>query len=232
MRSRRRSARPVAKLRPLAAFRDLRSETGRAAETGGALHIALGHGGLVGENAVISLAGIELLESLADIAVLYDAPPIVTVGDPTLLPIAQDVMRQAYERHNLGERYDPDQVRFIAPSPIAYAAGAAHTIAAENVITNVIIGHLGAEASLLADAAARRDLPQSAAAASADALGVLYPITDRLAVGEELFAAGAQITGERRYLISLKAQDLLRLLLAALILAWGLIELAANLGGR
>ncbi|MBN1977129.1 MAG: hypothetical protein JW918_06975 [Anaerolineae bacterium] len=205
------------KIRPLTSFQDLQGETGRAAESGGTIHIALGNGGLIGEDAVTSLAALEVVEELADTAILYNAPPIITVGDPTLLPLAQDTLRRAHERHGLVKRYNPNQVRFIAPSPVAYAAGAASVVMTENVMSNAMIGAFGPEVSLLVDAGARRNLPQLAAAASPDAIGALYPATDRLAVGEELYAAGAQMVEKGRYAISLQAQDILRLILAGFI---------------
>ncbi len=217
------------KIRPLTSFQDLRDETGRAAESGGTIHIAIGNGGLIGEDAVTSLAALEVVEELADTAVLYNAPPIITVGDPTLLPMAQDILRRAYERHGLAKRYDPDQVRFVAPSPVAYAAGTASIVTTEPVMSNVMIGAFGSEVSLIADAGTRRDLPQLAAAAAPDAIGTLYPVTDRLAVGEELYAAGAQMTEKRRYTISLQAQDILRLLLAGFIAMTAALSLLASL---
>jgi hypothetical protein len=140
------------------------------------------------------------------------------VGDPTLLPLAQDILRRAYERNGRKELYNPDRVRFVAPSPVAYAAGAAHVVATERVTANTMIGAFGSEVSLIADAGARRDLRQLGAAADPRAIGALYPATDRLAVGEELYAAGAQMTGERRYLVSLITQDILRVILALVIL--------------
>jgi hypothetical protein len=217
------------RIRPLTSFQDLRSETGRAAEGGGTIHIAIGNGGLIGEDTVTSLAALEVVEELADTAVLYNAPPIVTVGDPTLLPLAQDILRRAYERHDLVKRYDPDQVRFVAPSPVAYAAGAANIVMTEDVMSNAMIGAFGSEVSLITDAGARRDLPQLAAAAAPSALGALYPATDRLAVGEELYAAGAQMTEKRRYTISLQAQDILRLVLAGFIVMTAALALLAKL---
>jgi hypothetical protein len=216
---------PRPKVRPLPAFQDLQGQAGHATESGGTIHIALGSGALDGADAVTSLASLQAVEALADTAVLYDAPLIITVGDPTLLPLAQDILRRAHERHGLIRRYDPGRVRFVAPSPVAYAAGAANVVASEDVTTNVMIGAFGAEVSLIADAGARRDLPQLAAAAALDAIGALYPATDHLAMGEELYAAGAQMTEERRYLVSLKAQDWLRYLLVALILVIAAVRL-------
>ncbi|MFQ6100961.1 MAG: DUF6754 domain-containing protein [Anaerolineae bacterium] len=225
---RRRRERPP-EIRPLPAFQDLRDEMKRAAESGSIIHIALGSGGLNGEDAVTSLAGLQVVEALADAAVAYDAPPIITVGDPTLLPLAQDILRRAYERRGLADLYKPSQVRFVAPASIAYAAGAANVVATEGVMANVVTGAFGAEVSLIADAGARRDLPQLAAAAP-DAIGALYAATDRLAVGEELYAAGAQMTKQRRYLISLAAQDILRVILVLLISGAAALALLSSLG--
>jgi len=209
---------PRPSVRPLPTFQDMRAQAGYAAESGGAIHIALGSGGLSGEDAITSLAGIQAVEALADAAVSYKAPPIITVGDPTLLPLAQDILRRAYERNGLAEVYDPGRVRFVAPSPVAYAAGAANVVTAENVTASVMAGAFGAEVSLIADAGDRRDLPQFAAAAAPRAIGALYPTVDRLAMGEELYAAGAYITGEQRDLVSLVAQDVLRVILVLIIL--------------
>lgn len=212
-------------IRPLPAFQDLWDEMKRAAESGGTIHIALGSGGLSGEDAVTSLASLQAVEALADAAVAYDTPPIITVGNPTLLPLAQDVLRRAYERRGLADLYKPNQVRFVAPSPVAYAAGAANVVAIGNVTTNVMVGAFGAEVSLITDAGTQRNLPQLAAAAAPDAIGALYPVTDRLAVGEELYAAGAQMTKDRRYLVGLMTQDILRVLLVLVIV--GLVLLGS-----
>ncbi len=208
---------PSPLVRPLRAFQDLHTEVGYAAESGSAIHVALGNGGMYGEDTIASLAGLQAVESLVDTAVSYNTPPIITVGDPTLLPLAQDILRRAYERNGTPETYNPNYVRFIAPSPVAYAAGAAHAVATEHVTTNLMAGAFGSEVSLIADAGARRDLPQLAAAAAPVAIGALYPTTDRLAVGEELYAAGAQMTEKRPYLVSLVTQDILRIIVVIAI---------------
>ena len=76
---------PRPNIRPLAAFQDLKTETGYAAESGGAIHIALGNGAVYGEDTVTSLAGLQVLEALANTAVSYGAPPIINVGSPTVM---------------------------------------------------------------------------------------------------------------------------------------------------
>jgi hypothetical protein len=222
---------PLPETRPLPALQDLRDKMKKAAERGGVFHIALGSGGLGGEDTVTSLAGLQAVEALADAAVAYEVPPVVTVGDPTLLPLVQDVLRRVYERRGLEAMYRSSQARFVAPSPLAYAVGAANVVAAdEAVVTNVMVGNFGAEVSLIADAGARRGLPQLAAAAAPDAIGALYPATDRLAVGEELYVIGAYASKERHYQISLIAQDILRVLLVLFILGVAGLALLRSLG--
>jgi hypothetical protein len=89
----------------------------------------------------------------------------------------------------------------------------------------MVAGAFGPEVSLITDAGARRDLSQLAAATTPDSLGPLYSITDRLAVGEELFAAGAQIDADRRYLASLTVHDILRAIVVLAIIGSALMAL-------
>ncbi len=206
------------RVRSLPAFRDIREEIGCAAERGKPIHIALGSGGLNGEDGITSLAGLQAVGGIVDAAVSYRISPIITVGNPTLLPLAQDILRRAHERHQMMELYDPGCVRFVAPSPIAYAGGAAYTVASENLTANVMMGAFQAEASLIADAGTRADLPHLAGAADPAAIGALYPTVDRLAIGEELYAAGAQLMGKRSQLAGLMVQDILRLVIVLAIL--------------
>ena len=213
------------RVRPLSAFQNLRHEIGRAAESGGTVHIALGNGGLTGGDCITSFAGLEAVAELADAAVLYNAPPVITVGDPTLVPLAQDILREAHERHDLVKRYSPSQVRFVAPSPISYAAGAADLVMSEKVTTNLVVGSFGPEVSLIVDAGERRELNQLAAAADPGAIGALYPAVEHLAIGEELFGAGAQVTNKTRYTLSLKIEDMVRFILAIVIVAAAFLRL-------
>lgn len=215
-------------VREIHALSELRDELKQAAESGQPLHIALGSGGLGSVETASSLAGLQLLEGLSDAAVSYDVPPIVTVGDPTLLPLAQDILRRAYERNHVPEFYDPSRVRFISPSALAYGGAAVPVGVPEQVTSHVLIGAFGAEASLLADSADQREAATAAAVDTAEAIGALYPATRRLAMGEELYAVGAQVTDERKYATSLVAHDIVRFALVAAILLGALAALVAG----
>ncbi|MGD2104743.1 MAG: hypothetical protein PVJ55_06490 [Anaerolineae bacterium] len=212
-------------IREIAAFRDLRDELGRAAESGKPLHIALGSGAVGTVDTISSLAGLQALEGLVDAAVSYDAAPVITVGDPTLVPLAQDVLRRAYERREVPKLYRPSQVRLVAPSSLTYGAGALPVGAPEDVTASVMMGSFGAEASFIAEASNRRGAPNIAAVDAAPGIGALYVATDRLAVGEELYAVGAQLTKQEKLVNSLIAEDILRGLLALAIVGAAILAL-------
>lgn len=212
----RRGRRPS--VRSLPAFDNLPTELGKGAEAGASLHLSLGSGGVGGGRTLTSLAALQVLEGIADAAVSYGTLPIVTVGDPTLLPLAQDVLRRAANRLGVSQRYDPTNVRFISSFPDAYALGASDVLAHEKVIANVLAGSFGEEVSLLTGAGEGQDLTQMAAVDRLRALGALYPADTSLAAGEELYAGGARLMREPRYLASLRTQDVLRFLVVAAIL--------------
>jgi hypothetical protein len=204
--------------RPLPAFDRLSMELGKAAESGTPLHVGLGTGGLGGGQTLTTLAGLEVLEGIADAAVAYGVPPLVTVGDATLLPLAQDALRRAYVRAGMASHYDPASVRFIAPSPATYALGARDLLRDDGVAGNVLAGLFDEEAALLTQGGEEHGLTQMAAADRLRAVGALYPFDALLAAGEELYAAGAQLTGKPKYLASLQLQDGLRLVVVVIIL--------------
>lgn len=204
--------------RSLPAFDELSSELGKAAEAGVPIHFGLGTGGIGGDQTLTSLAGLEVLEGIADAAVAYGVPPVVTVGDPTLLPLAQDVLRRAYLRAGIPNQYSPAAVRFIAPSPPAYALGVRDIVRRDQVRANVLAGAFQEEVALISQRAERQGLAQMAAADHLRAVGALYPADTLLAAGEELYAGGARLKGLPKYLASLRLQDYLRFLLVLVIL--------------
>ena len=150
----------VPALRHIAAFEALPDQTDRATESGQTLHVSLGTGGIGGSDTVSSLAGLSVLAHLADQGVAADTPPLVTVSSPTLLPLAQNALRQAYTRRGRREDFRWTQVRLVSPSPMAYALGTMDILNHEPVLANVMFGSFGPEVGLIARAGAESDLIQ------------------------------------------------------------------------
>ncbi len=211
-------------LRPLPPRDAILQQVSRAVESGGALHVSLGTAGVGGTDTMISLAGAAVLDRLADQSAAANVPPVVTIADATLLPVAQDSLRRAYAAHGRAESYDPAQVLMLSPQPMAYGAAAMGVAQDSATAGNVIIGSFGPEVVLLAEAADRTGQPLVAGAAEPQAQAVLFPLTDCTLFGEEVFAAGAYLDkqgGPGRLFV----QDLMRLLVIAGILIFAIISL-------
>ncbi|RME38549.1 MAG: hypothetical protein D6793_02515 [Thermoflexia bacterium] len=204
--------------RPIPAFDLLPPELGKSAESGAPFLFALGSGGIGGERTLTSVAALETLDGLTDAAVAYGTPPVVVVGDPTLMVLAEDALRRAWARRGTPERHNPAQVRFIGTQPAVYAAGVADLLSHEPIHGNILIGAFDEEASLVASAAEGRRRFQSAAVDRLSSAGALYGADATLATGEELYAGPALVTGIPRFLSSLWVQDFLRFVVLALLL--------------
>lgn len=214
-------------------FSSLANEVGRAAEEGLFIHITLGSGDLAGEDSMTSLAALEGLTGLLDLSAAYDTPPLITTGNPTLFLLADDWARRAYLRVGNLPRYRQNLVEFVSSTPSTYAAMAATHLYGGNIGANVVLGAFNQEVSLITEAAARRGVYSMGGAASPLALGALYPILgpNQLAMGEELFASGVEVSGSTAYRASLGAQDILRWLVILGIVLTGLLSLIGATGG-
>lgn len=225
-RQRIRSGRAKIALRPLFGYSSLKQQVGRAIESGSQIHISLGQASLIGLAAPTSIAANQLLRTLARDGCANGTPPLVTVGEGTLLPLAQSHLRVAFEEANRKELFDPNQALFIASETdsVAYAGGVAVEIHQNKIANNILVGQLGPEVAIMAEAATRKQVEQVIGSNNPIALAVATAVTDNLLIGEELLAAGAYLEGSPGQLASVQVQDILRWIMIVAILALAMIE--------
>jgi hypothetical protein len=170
-------------------------------------------------------AGLTLLAQLADEAAACDTPLVVTVADPTVLPLAQDILRRAYVRNGNPEGYDPTQVRFIAPDPMAYAAGVAGILGREPLTANVMVGAFGDEYLFMGETGVRRGIRQIAGTTDPLTLPFMAASADETLVGEEIFAGGAYTSRLPMQIGSLLTEDWFRWAVIAAILVAAVLQI-------
>jgi hypothetical protein len=211
-------------LRPIRAFGQLKELVGRSAETGRPLHMSLGTGGIIDANTAESLAGIILMQHVAGDAVSSGASLTATVSDPTLLPLAQEVGRHAWDArlHRYPAR-SPD-VRFIAPEPIAYSAGVMDILLGEDVAGNVMVGKFRDEYLLMGETGVHARVPQIVGGIDPQALPFIYATANEMLIGEEIFASGAYLSSRSSHVASLRTQDWLRIVVAVAIVVGILVQ--------
>lgn len=214
-------------LRPLPAYHWLGGQVGRAVESGQKLHISLGQAGLVGPATATSVAASQFLTTLAKDSCANNTPPIVTVGNGTLLPLAENQIRNAYAEADRLYQYQPDHVYFVAQTDdnFAFAAGVTSELMQNKVLSHILAGRYGAEIGIIGGAANRQNIEQIIATDDPVALAIGTAVSDKLIIGEELFAAGAYLDKNSSQLASLRLQDMMRWLIALAIIGFAIFNL-------
>lgn len=228
-RANRKGSRPH--LRAIPAYDSLKKLMSRAAETGQAVHVSVGTGGVSGPRTADTLAGLNTLEFLADRAANSDIPPLVTVTEPTAFPAALDQLRRAYERQGYPEEFRFDQARFIAPpvngSAVPYAAGVMDILDTEPITANVLLGSFGDEYLLMTEPAAQKNAFQVGGTSNPNVLPFTYLTMSAPLLGEEIYGAGAYLLERVEHYASLMAQDVFRVALVIVIVG---VVIARSLG--
>lgn len=224
-------------LRSIAGYEALKGLLAQAAEAGQPVHLSLGIAGIGDEHTADTSAGLAVLDYIADRAAVSASPPLVTLANPTALPVAQDILRRAYRRHGYPEEYDPARARFIAPPPtlntgspnpaiyagnqtdaFAYAAGTMHLLNRERLVANVMVGFFGDEYLLLGETGAQRQLNQIGGTSAPGVLPFFYATVPNTLVGEEIYAGGAYLSNRLSHVSSLVAQDVMRWMLVGIVI--------------
>ena len=214
-------------LRPLSGFTSLKKQVAQAIETGKKLHISIGQAGLIGPDSMTSIAATQIVDSLAKDGCANGTPPLVTVGEGTLLPLALTQIRAAYEKAGRLDEFNSHQAVFVASetASIPYAGGVSTEIFQNKIASNVLAGRFGEEVALMADAGTRKQVEQVIGSNNPVALAVATAVTDNVLIGEELLAAGAYLEQNPNQLASVQLQDILRWIIVIVILAVSIIEL-------
>lgn len=212
-------------LRRIEAYERLNRMVGLTVENGTRLHISLGRGNLFTSRGGSALAGLAMLRRLAERTSMSDRPPIVTSGDASLSILSQDTLQAGYRAAGAEDQYRASTGRLAGLTPFSYAAGAMPVTRDEMVSANVVIGDLGAEAALLAEAADREDTSLIAASDNLSAQSILYASAQEPLIGEELFASGAYVGAGASHDASLQVQDILRWLIILAILGGSFLKL-------
>ncbi|MGB3715000.1 MAG: DUF6754 domain-containing protein [Candidatus Promineifilaceae bacterium] len=220
-------SRPSVGLRSVEAYQALQRQAARAVESGRGIHFSLGRGSLGKATNPASLAAMSALQNLSKEAGASGKPPLVTSGDGTLFVASQDLIRGSYEELGRPGAYQSQTSRFVAPedSPMTYGAAVSEIINTGEHGSNIVLGHIGSELAIIAEAADREHLEQIIGSDDITALAVAMSVTEDVIIGEELFAAAAYLQGEPAHIASLQLQDILRILVALIILIAALVSL-------
>jgi hypothetical protein len=176
-----------------------------------------------------TIAGISILGRVAKITAQYDTPLVVPVRYPMVLAAGQEVVEQAYIEMGKRDSYNRDIVRYVAGEQFAFTATVNGMMMRDRPAANIYMGAFFAESLLLAETGNAAGSIQIAGTARPEQLPFFIAACDYTLMGEELYAASAYLSHEPLMLGGLKGQDLMKVLIVALIII-GIVLMTLGFG--
>jgi len=215
------------KLREIAGLKAVEEAIGRATEMARPVLFTPGWGGDIQRPTTI--ASMNILSHVAEKTAVYDCRLIFPTHDPVIMTVAQEVVKQAYSTAGLVDRYREDDITYVSSSQFGYAAAVDGLISRLRPASVFLLGTFEAESLVLAETGNSIKAIQIAGTDSTIQLAFFIVACDYTLIGEELFAASGYLSGNRSILASVRAQDILKVVIALFIVVATLWVSAAQL---
>lgn len=216
-------------IRRIPGMQALEEAIGRATEMGRPIHFSPGIAGLSGDTAAQTYAALEILSYVARLVARVGSQIIVTIRMAEVLPVAEEIVKQAYISEGKIDRYDPNSCQYLTGEQFAYAAGAMGIMERQKVASNILLGAFWAESLMFAETGRHIGAIQIAGTANLHQIQFFVAACDYTLIGEELFAGGAVVSQNPIKLGSIAGQDLGKVV-ALLLIVGGVV--AETLGSH
>jgi hypothetical protein len=194
---------------------------GRATEMGRPVLYLTGSGELGGGGDPSSLATIAATVILGEVAkrvASYGADIKIPHRAPIVMAICQEMVKEAYLSVGRPDAYKEDANFFITRDQFAYTAAVDGMMLREKPAANFFMGYYYAESLLLAETGAATGAIQIAGTDAEHQLPFFVTACDYTLIGEELYAASAYLSREPALVGTLRAQDIGKAVLLAVML--------------
>ena len=218
----------VPKIRKIAALDAIEEAVGRAAEMGRPVHVSPGTPGAAESIEANTIAGLAVTSYVSRLCARNGVPVIATASRPELLPVLQEIVKQAYIVEGVEQAYIDENVRFLSDNSNAYAGAVQGIVEREECAANIIVGQLYGTANVLFGRAtvAGKTL-QIGGTAYYLVVPHLVVTCDYVLMGEEVFVAEAYLNQDPKQLITVFAQDIFKIISLGLLIL-GIIMFSAG----
>jgi len=203
-------------IRPIAGIEEIDNAIGRATEMGKPILFVPG---LSSIQDVATLAGLAILGRVAKKAAEYDTKILVPVRDYIVLPIAQEIVKEAHYEAGRPDTHDKNSVFFITTAQFAFVAGVNGIMIREKTATNFYMGMFWAEALLMTETGSSTGAIQISGTDAVTQIPFFITTCDYTLIGEELYAASAYLAKEPLQLGTLKAVDYFKMLILIFVIS-------------
>ncbi len=202
--------------RQIPGLRAVEDAIGRATEMARPVLYTPGWGGDIQRPTTI--ASMNILSQVAEKTAQYDCSLIYPTHDPVIQSVAQEVVSESYARSGFADRYRQEDIRYVSSSQFGYAAAVEGIITRTQPAAIFLLGTFEAESLILAETGNSVGAIQIAGTDSTIQLAFFIVACDYTLIGEELFVASGYLSGDKAILASVRAQDMLKIAIAAFLL--------------
>lgn len=218
----------VPNIRRLAGLDAVEEAVGRATEMGAPVHFSPGIGNISDNSAPQTFAGLEVLGYVTELTAKYNTEIIVTIRQPNVFPLAQEIVRQSYMTAGRPDMFQEDTVQFLSSEQFAYAAAVMGIMNRRKAAANLMMGAFWAESLLFAEAGAQVGAIQVAGTAAMGQLPFFVAACDYTLIGEELYAAGAYLSQDRVKLGAIGGQDIAKAIVMVIVVIGSVLATVDN----
>jgi hypothetical protein len=219
-----RTSRAKYRPRPIAGLRAIDDAIGRATEMARPVLFTPGWGGDIQRPTTI--ASLNMLGQVAEKTAQYDCRLLFPTHDPVIQSVAQEVVRESYARAGFVDRFREEDIRFVSSSQFGYAAAVEGMISRQKPAAVLLLGTFEAESLIMAETGNTVGAIQIAGTDSTIQLAFFIVACDYTLIGEELFVASGYLSNDQAILASVRAQDMLKLVIAAVLfvaILWAIV---------
>lgn len=217
------------KIREIGGLKAIDDAVGRATEMAKPVLYTPGWGGDIQRPTTI--ASLNILSHIASKTAQYDCKLIFPTHDPVIMSVAQEVVKESYAKGGYADRFRSDDISYVTSSQFGYAAAVDGIIAREKPASIFLLGTFEAESLILAETGNSINAIQVAGTDSTIQLSFFIVACDYTLIGEELFAASGYLSNNKSILASVRAQDIMKVIIALFIIIaviWSTIEVLSG----
>ena len=213
-------------LRSIPGLKAIEEAVGRSTEMGKPILFVPG---IMDMNEVETVAGVVVLGHVANMTAKYETELDVPVARAIVMQAARQVSKEAYLTQGRPELYNEDMVHYITDDQFAYAAAVNGIMQRDEPAACLYMGKFFAESLLFAETGNSIGAIQIAGTGSQTQIPFFVTACDYTLIGEEFFAASAYLSEKPELVGGVKGQDMIKLVIIALIVGGVLLRLLFDL---
>jgi hypothetical protein len=201
-------------IRRIAGLNAIDEAIGRATEMGRPVLMVPGLSDTVD---AIAVQALNIFAYVSRIAARFANPILICCYNAAVYTVAQEMIRDVYQREGVPDRFDPDSVRFVSDRQFAFAAGVSGLILREQAAATFFLGAFYAESLIFAETANSIGAIQIASSTESTQTPFFIAACDYVLIGDEFYAASAYLTRQPVLVGSLVGQDWCKIAVMAMV---------------